>query len=77
VSKDYYNDQDFLAFEIVSKELKFTSFSTPLLSFQITSKDLGYINKSKYLSFKLNDYDATVPVFQIVLDFMFETGGVF
>ena len=50
---------------------------TLFLSFKDTSINLRYINNSKTLSFKLNDFDESLPDFQIVLEFFNETGGVF
>ncbi len=77
MSKKYITDSELLAFRITSTDLKFTSINTPLLSFREFSTDLKYINKSKVLSFKLNDYDQSIPIYQIILEFIMETGGVF
>jgi hypothetical protein len=38
---------------------------------------LTFVNKTKTLSFKLNDYDSSLPIYQILLEFFNETGGVF
>lgn len=48
-----------------------------ILAFQIISRELLFKNKTRTLSFKLNDYDASIPIYQIVLEFIMETGGVF
>lgn len=66
-----------LSFELVSDNLRFVSKSSPYLSFELTNNDLKFINNSNHLSFELNTYNEAMAIFQIVLQFMFETGGVY
>ena len=65
-----------LGFNLTSKDLKFTSFPARTLSFQTTSKDNIYINNSRVLSFKIDDYDQTGPYYAIVLEFITGIGGI-
>jgi len=34
-------------------------------------------NTTEILAFKLKSYYSGIPVYAVVLDFMFETGGIF
>lgn len=70
-------DNQILGLNISSKDLKFINISTILPTFLINSSEPDYINNSKTLSFKLDDFDSSIPAFQIVLEFFNETGGVF
>lgn len=77
MDKTYEIDQKILAFNISSKELGFINITTPLLSFQTIPENIIYINNTRTLSFELDDYDESIPDFQILLQFFDETGGVF
>lgn len=76
MEKQYTTGHKILAFETISKNLLLSNNSRTL-AFETTSKDLLLSNNSKTLSFKLNDYDQSIPAFQIILEFIMETGGVF
>ena len=66
-----------LGFEVISTDLKFVSKASPYLSFELTNNDLRFINNSDCLSVELRSYNEAMAVFQIVLEFIFETGGVY
>jgi hypothetical protein len=65
-----------LAFNLVDDNLNFTTSALPVLSYELTN-DIKILNSSEVLSFELRDYHERLIVFQIVLDFIMETGGIF
>lgn len=71
------NNEKHLSYELNSTELRFVSKSSPYLSFELAHNDLDFINNSERLSFELTTYDEAMAVYQIVLDFIFETGGIY
>lgn len=57
---------------------KTITIETPkILGFNLISKELKYINNTKSLAFQLDDYDESIPAFQIVLEFFMDNGSVF
>ena len=38
---------------------------------------LTFVNRTKTLSFRLNNYDSSLPIYQTLLEFLNATGGVF
>ena len=71
------NTSDTLSIEISSEDLKFVD-TTPQLSISEGLEVLNFlINTSDILSIEVNTYYPDMPIFQIVLDFIIETGGVY
>lgn len=71
------NNEKFLAFELTNTDLKFSCKSSPYLSFELINDNLKFINNSDHLAFDLNVYNERMAVYQIVLNFILETGGVY
>ena len=51
--------------------------SENLLAYELTSKELSFVMNSNILSFELKSYHAGMPIYAIVLDFIYETGGIY
>ncbi len=66
-------NEKILSFELVNDKLKFI-MNSEIISFKTFNID--YVNTSEVLSFELKSYDSTMPIYGIVLDFIFETGGI-
>lgn len=69
------NSENILIFDLVTTNLKFDN-DTETLNFQPIN-DLKYTNNGDILSFELRSYHPAMPVYGIILDFIFETGGVY
>ena len=50
--------------------------NTETLGFDLTNNYLKFTNKM-VLNFELISYHPAMPIYGVVLDFMFETGGVY
>ena len=50
--------------------------SENLLAYELTSNDLRFVTNSNILSFELKSYHAGMPIYAVILNFMFETGGI-
>ena len=70
------NNENLLAYDITSKDLMFSD-NTEILGFELREKILKYTNIGEVLSFELKSYHPSMPIYAIILDFMFETGGVY
>jgi len=69
------NSENLLAYELISNDLRFIMKSENL-GFQST-ECLKYINNGEdILSFELRSYHAAMPIYAVILNFMFETGGI-
>lgn len=69
------NSENILTFELTSTDLKFIT-DTETLGFQ-SNNDLKYINNEEILKFELKSYHSAMPIYGVILNFMFETGGVY
>ena len=70
------NSENLLAYELISDDLRFVMDSENLAFESIY--DLKYINNGKdILGFELKSYHPAMPIYAVILDFMFETGGVY
>ena len=70
------NNEKILAFELTSTDLKFIT-DTETLGFQSINNDLKYINNEEILRFELKSYHSAMPIYGVILNFMFETGGIY
>ena len=69
------NSINLLAYDITSDNLMFVD-NTEILGFELQEKELKYINSGDILSFELKSYHPSMPIYAVILDFMFETGGI-
>jgi hypothetical protein len=71
------NTSDLLSIEISSEDLKFVD-TTPQLSVSEGLEPLIFlINTTDMFLLEVNTYYPNMTIFQIVLDFIIETGGVY
>ena len=49
---------------------------TKILAFELTNDNLKFTNTSG-LAFELKSYNSTMPIYTVILDFIFETGGIY
>jgi len=50
--------------------------TTNTLAFELTNNDLKFTNMIEF-AFELKSYNSSMPIYAIILDFMFETGGIY
>jgi hypothetical protein len=68
-------NENILTFQLTNDYLKSTT-STDELAFEVTNDNFKFTNETEF-SFELKSYDAFMPTYRIVLDFIYETGGVY
>lgn len=69
------NSENILGFQLTNDNLKFVT-DMDNLGFEAIN-DLKYTNSDNILAFELRSYHSLMPVYAVILDFMFETGGIF
>ncbi len=70
------NSENILSFDLETINLNFNN-DTEFLGFEPINNDLKYTNNGDFLNFELKSYHSAMPIYGIILDFMFETGGVY
>ena len=70
----FTNSENLLAYDLISDDLRFV-MNSEILGFEITNDNLKFTNKSG-LGFELKSYHPEMPIYAVILDFMFETGGI-
>lgn len=69
------NSENILGFQLTNDNLKFVT-DMDNLGFEAIN-DLKYTNSDNILAFELRSYHSLMPVYGVILSFLFETGGIF